>query len=233
MDSGPENTTAAIPIANPAGAEVLFMVIVFLPKYDMWRGSITTAEGVCVARVSRETPPPRPLNPGDPVKIGLGAAPAVPIVWGGEHFSKVYHTQPRVRKECCCWEPVIHAVGPVNKITYAENVNDRRTDLKIIGTLCLSPCVVGFACLLAMTYCPKEHPFKNQDGEHVGHLELPHYQIMFGNIISGEGPPRTNVVHLAGATTEQRRLALVAALYETAAWGAQPARQNTTYHGGG
>lgn len=170
----------------------------------------------------------------DPNKISLLEADPVPVVWGGEHFGDVNHEQERVRKECCCWEPVIHAAGPATKITYAENVNDRRTDLKIIGTCCLCPCVVGIVCLCASTCYPQEHLFRTKDGETVGHLKLTHHHDvspcsgMQACLATGScHSPSTlqNDVHLAGMSTEQRRLALVAALYETAAFYAQQPNQ--------
>ncbi len=42
--------TVTIPIRNPTGAKVLSIVI-HVPEYEVFHGSIVTAEGVCVARI--------------------------------------------------------------------------------------------------------------------------------------------------------------------------------------
>ena len=98
---GLKHKTVTIPVANPAGAKILSIVIE-IPEYGVWHGSIVTAEGVCVARVSQK----ECLYPGGQ----WIDAPPVPIEWGGAHFGEVNHDFIRNPRSCASTSSPSHTL---------------------------------------------------------------------------------------------------------------------------
>ena len=204
--------TVTIPIANPAGAKILSIVIE-IPEYGVWHGSIVTAEGVCVARVSQK----ECLYPaGQWID-----APPVPIEWGGAHFGEVNHDFIRNPRSCTHHKAITHAQGPVDRVDFAEDFNSERYKLFKLAKICGFgvPCCgivpgVIFACFACTCY-PLEFDFKDSAGEKVGGFEK--YGISVDGCFDSPG-----VLHFDRMTSEQRRLALVVGMYSMAQHLCQP-----------
>ena len=200
-----KSKTVTIPIANPAGEKVLSIVIE-IPEHDVWHGSIVTAEGVCVARVSQE------------FRARLYRrrwidAPPVPIEWGGAHFGEVNHDFNR--DLCVCnpnsVKPIAHAQGPVDRIDSADDPNSTRNKLckLYIYSLALPVfgSVLGLLCGIPACMCyPLEFDIKDSAGEKVGGFET-------RGITVCEYFRSPGVLHFERMTSEQRRLALVVGMY--------------------
>ena len=202
--------TVTIPIANPAGEKVLSIVIE-IPEHDVWHGSIVTAEGVCVARVSQK----ECLYPGGQ----WIDAPPVPIEWGGAHFGEVNHDFIRNPRSCKHLKPITHAQGPVDRVDFAEDFNSERYKLCKFAKICGLPCfgtVPGFifGCFACMCY-PPEFDIKDSAGEKVGGFEK------YGISVTGRFDSPC-VLHFDRMTSEQRRLALVVGMYSMAQHLCQP-----------
>jgi len=104
--------TVTIPIANPTGAKVLSIVI-HVPEYDVFHGSIVTAEGVCVARIHAQLS----QRIFKPHTYELKEQLPVPIEWDSAPFGEV-HVQT---KDVTCCDvnhkyPDVLAQGPVDRI---------------------------------------------------------------------------------------------------------------------
>ena len=200
--------TVTIPIANPAGEKVLSIVIE-IPEYDVWHGSVVTAEGVCVARVSQKFRPV--MHRGRWID-----APPVPIEWGGAHFGEVNHDFNR--DLCFCnptsAEPIAHAQGPVERVEFAEDFNSERYKLCKVAKICCLPCFgivpgfIIFGCFACVCY-PLEFYIKDSAGEKVGGFER--HGIAVDSYFQSPG-----VLHFERMTSEQRRLALVVGMYKMA-----------------
>lgn len=207
---GLKHKTVTIPVANPAGAKILSIVIE-IPEYGVWHGSIVTAEGVCVARVSQK----ECLYPGGQ----WIDAPPVPIEWGGAHFGEVNHDFIRNPRSCSPPKPITHAQGPVDRVDFAEDFNSERYKLCKLAKICGLPCfgiVPGFifGCFACMCY-PLEFDIKDSAGEKVGGFEK--YGISVDGCFDSPG-----VLHFDRMTSEQRRLALVVGMYSMAQHLCQP-----------
>ena len=205
--------TVTIPIANPAGAKILSIVIE-IPEYGVWHGSIVTAEGVCVARVSQK----ECLVSGGPQWID---APPVPIEWGGAHFGEVNHDFIRNPRSCTHHKAITHAQGPVDRVDFAEDFNSERYKLCKLAKICGFgvPCIgtvpgLIFGCFACMCY-PPEFDIKDSAGEKVGGFET------YGISASGRFDSPC-VLHFDRMTSEQRRLALVVGMYSMAQHLCQP-----------
>ena len=194
--------TFTIPIVNPAGEKVL-SVVLEIPEACVWHGSIVTAEGVCVARVSQKF---RPV-----AHWGRWIdAPPVPIEWGGAHFGEVNHDFNR--DLCFCnpisAKPIAHAQGPVDRIDTAEDLNSKRNDLWGLPCFVIIPCLLCVVIYKVVRY-PLEFDIKDSAGEKVGGFET-------RGIAVGDSFRSPGVLHFERMTSEQRRLALVVGMYSTA-----------------
>ena len=194
-----ESKTVTIPIANPAGAKVLSLVI-DIPEYDVWHGSIVTAEGACVARVDGR------VHEGP-----VDAWPPVPIEWGGARFGEVHDTHRE--NGCCCpaFRPVdvLHsgrgvipfARGPGDRICF-DSVEAHPT--KVMISKSGLACLPFGNCMSIWTVCfPQVNLFKDSAGE----------KVIGKRVSTRRGCLPTDlipsVLHFEDMTSEQRRLALV------------------------
>ena len=196
--------TVTIPIANPTGAKVLSIVI-HVPEYDVFHGSIVTAEGVCVARIHAQLS----KRIFKPHMYELKEQLPVPIEWDSAPFGEV-HVQT---KDVTCFDvnhrfPDVLAQGPVDRINVdmAER-HPIRAKLFKAGTLGVLPCfgiIPGLLCLIYGGCCyPGEFHIKDSSGEKVGGFER----------APGSGELQSpGVLHFEGMTSEQRRLALAAVM---------------------
>ena len=194
--------TFTIPIVNPAGEKVL-SVVLEIPEACVWHGSIVTAEGVCVARVSQKFRPV--MHRGRWID-----APPVPIEWGGAHFGEVNHDFNR--DLCFCnpisAKPIAHAQGPVDRIDTAEDLNSKRNDLWGLPCFVIIPCLLCVVIYKVVRY-PLEFDIKDSAGEKVGGFET-------RGIAVGDSFRSPGVLHFERMTSEQRRLALVVGMYKMA-----------------
>ena len=202
--------TVTIPIANPTGAKVLSIVI-HVPEYDVFHGSIVTAEGVCVARIHAQLS----KRIFKPHMYELMEQLPVPIEWDSAPFGEV-HVQTK-DVNCCDVNhrfPDVLAQGPVDRIIVdmAER-HPTRAKLFKAGTLGVLPCFGIIPGLLCFTYgncCyPGEFHIKDSSGEKVGGFER--HGIAVDGCFQSPG-----VLHFERMTSEQRRLALVVGMYSTA-----------------
>ena len=212
--------TVTIQIANPAGEKVL-SIIIEIPEYDVWHGSVVTAEGVCVARVSQEFRARFRMRCSvcDPLALERERcvdAPPVSIEWGGAHFGEVNHDFNR--DLCVCnpnsVKPIAHAQGPVDRIDSAEDPNSTRNKLCKLYIYSLALPVfgvcLGLLCGIPACMCyPLEFHIKDSAGEKVRGFERP--ALAVDDFFRSPG-----VLHFERMTSEQRRLALVVGMYSTA-----------------
>ena len=202
--------TVTIPIVNPTKAKVLSIVI-HVPEYEVFHGSIVTAEGVCVARIHAQLS----KRIFKPHMYELKEQLPVPIEWDSAPFGEV-HVQTK-DVNCCDVNhrfPDVLAQGPVDRII-VDMAERHPTRVKIFkaGTLGVLPCfgiIPGLLCFIYGNCCyPGEFHIKDSSGEKVGGFERP--ALAVGDFFESPG-----VLHFERMTSEQRRLALVVGLYSTA-----------------
>jgi len=197
--------TVTIPIANPTGAKVLSIVI-HVPEYDVFHGSIVTAEGVCVARIHAQLS----QRIFKPHTYELKEQLPVPIEWDSAPFGEV-HVQT---KDVTCCDvnhkyPDVLAQGPVDRIIVdmAERHPTRAKIFKAATYCCCLPgvgLIPGLLCFIYGSCCyPGEFHIKDSSGEKVGGFERAPGSIEL------QSP---GVLHFEGMTSEQRRLALAAVM---------------------
>ena len=197
--------TVTIPIANPAGAKVLSIVI-HVPEYEVFHGSIVTAEGVCVARIHAQLS----KRIFKPHTYELMEQMPVPIEWDNAPFGEV-HVQTK-DVNCCDANlrfPDVLAQGPVDRIIVdmAERHPTRAKIFKAATYCCCLPgvgIIPGFLCFIYGGCCyPGEFHIKDSSGEKVGGFERAPGSMEL------QSP---GVLHFEGMTSEQRRLALAAVM---------------------
>ena len=205
MISGVDKTVT-IPIANPlTGAKVLSIVI-HVPEYEVFHGSIVTAEGVCVARIHAQLS----KRIFKPHMYELMEQLPVPIEWDNAPFGEV-HVQTK-DVNCCDvnrMNPDVLAQGPVDRIIVdmAERHPTRAKIFKAATYCCCLPgvgLIPGLLCFIYGGCCyPGEFHIKDSSGEKVGGFERAPGSMEL------QSP---GVLHFEGMTSEQRRLALAAVM---------------------
>ena len=195
--------TYTVPIVNESGETVLSAVIQ-VPDYGKWGISVVTAEGVCVSRARR--------RPKSAPKADKDSPWFVDLEWGGRRFGQFGVDTSARRKFCLpalcgCRAIVNHVQGPTETLTHAHDLGNARNAMFDVGMSLLHAGVPIFcAALLCLS---SDRQFKSRDDEVVA--------IERGQMLS---PlcfyQRDTVLHFTGATTEQRRLALLSRLCEIA-----------------
>ena len=194
--------TVTIPISNPAGAKVLSIVIE-VPEYDVFHGSIVTAEGVCVARMSQRICQRILTNPAG---IATKNQLPVPIEWDSAYFGEVKVRMKRFNcfDQSSVWPDVI-ARGPGGSIIL--DMADRHpTKVKCNKAGCFGAFfgfLPGVICACFALCYPGEFHIKDSAGEKVGGFETP----------VSDPKKKKGVLHFEGMTSEQRRLALAAVMF--------------------
>ena len=197
--------TVTIPIANPSTGAKVLSIVIHVPEYEVFHGSIVTAEGVCVARIHAELS----KRIFKPHMYELKEQLPVPIEWDNAPFGEV-HVQTK-DVNCCDVNhrfPDVLAQGPVDRIIVdmAERHPTRAKMFKA-GTLGVLPCfgiIPGLLCFIYGNCCyPGEFHIKDSSGEKVGGFERAPGSMEL------QSP---GVLHFEGMTSEQRRLALAAVM---------------------
>ena len=184
------------------------VVKIEIPSKGVWDASVVTASGACVARWSQA--PAKSWKP-----------PAAPLEWGGKHFGEVAVDLQGNKGRCCVpLGRATHAKGPSQDIVFAEDLNNKRNDLKALGAkIMLFSCFTLNLCavlpMCAAENEPYEALFKTVGGEEIGG-----YKIETGSGCCQENslPKHEAVVHFGSMTAEQRRLALVTMMQGAAVW---------------
>jgi hypothetical protein len=209
-DCNPDPTpyTVTLPITDSSGEKALSMIIE-VPELYQWHGSIATAEGVSVARMSNKSRPRRFLE--------LFTAP-VPVEWdqSGKTFAEVNEEYEDC--DCCVpnsGKPRLFVEGPRDRI-YLSVAESQPTRLKLHKAACWLCLPLGIyvpwvvvGCIQACGRYREEHAFRDGYGEKV-----------IGKRVSSNrccpmmpGGQNTSL-YIEDMTSEQRRLALVAVMYE-------------------
>ena len=201
-----KSRTVTIPITDSSGEKALSMIIE-VPKYFEWHGSIVTAEGVCVARISQK------ISHTGMNSFSWDPGLPTPVEWGGARFGEVTDATKVIK--CCDPStalPAYFARGPGDRI-YFDTAERHPTKVKLLKAagICALPCfgiVPGLLCLLCanISCC---YPTVNLIKESAGG------KVIGKNVIGDQCMCGSIVLHYEGMTSEQRRLALVAVLYNT------------------
>ena len=212
--------TVTLPITDSSGEKALSMIIE-VPELYQWHGSIVTAEGVSVARMSNKSRPRR-CTPFPKKGTHTGCkevftAP-VPVEW--DQSGKIFAEVNEESEDCdCCVpgsgnKPRVFANGPRDRI-YLSVAESQPTRIKLANAACLLfplgifvPWVV-VGCIQACGGYREEHAFRD------GHEEKVIGKRVSSNFCFPMEPGAQDTsLHLEGMTSEQRRLALVAVMYE-------------------
>ena len=214
--------TVTLPITDSSGEKALSMIIE-VPELYQWHGSIVTAEGVSVARMSNKSRPRRciPFPKKGTHHAGckeVFTAP-VPVEWdqSGKIFAEVNE-----ESECndCSLDRNLRIVagtksnGPRDRI-YLSVAEGQPTRIKLAKAACwlfplcfVVPHIVMLCCLCCLSL-KEEHAFRD------GHEEKVIGKRVSSNLCHPMQPGAQDTsLHLEGMTSEQRRLALVAVMYE-------------------
>ena len=147
MISGFDKTITIPIIANPSTGAKVLSIVIHVPEYEVFHGSIVTAEGVCVARIHAQLS----KRIFKPHMYELMEQLPVPIEWDSAPFGEV-HVQTK-DVNCCDVNhrfPDVLAQGPVDRIIVdmAERHPTRAKMFKA-GTLGVLPCfgiIPGLLC---------------------------------------------------------------------------------------
>ena len=210
-DCNPDPTpyTVTLPITDSSGEMALSMIIE-VPELYQWHGSIVTAEGVSVARMSNKSRKRENL-------FDLSTTP-VPVEW--DQSGKIFAEVNEESEDCdCCVlnsgkQPRVFANGPRDRI-YLSVAESHPMRLKLHNAACwLFPlCFVVPHLVVGCCFCclslKEEHAFRD------GHEEKVIGKRVSSNSCIPMMPGHQNTsLHLEDMTPEQRRLALVAVMYE-------------------
>ena len=209
--------TVTLPITDSSGEKALSMIIE-VPELYQWHGSIVTAEGVSVARMSNKSRERRciPFQFHTSCKEVFTAP--VPVEWdqSGKIFAEV--NEESEDADCCVWnsgkQPRVFANGPRDRI-YLSVAESHPMRLKLANAACLLfplgifvPWVVVL-CIMACGGYREEHAFRD------GHEEKVIGKRVSSTVCIPMQPGAQDTsLYLEGMTSEQRRLALVAVMYE-------------------
>ena len=184
---------------------VLYATVV-VPKYDEWTISITTADGQLVARTSPYAP-----TGGHGAPIFPPAKPGVWVEWGGAHHGHIdLDFTKKMALVPCCPIATHNSVGPTEAVSVTDDTLSAKYVCTCVGAslLCFGlPCVfAGFCC------CPQVSNVVNRaTGERL--------------VRHSRGSSQSIELSLEGMNAEQRRLTLLAYLFEHAqGWSSQPHR---------
>ena len=213
--------TVTLPITDSSGEKALSMIIE-VPELYQWHGSIVTAEGVSVARMSNKSRKRRciPFPKKGTHHSGcreLFTAP-VPVEW--DQSGKIFAEVNEESEDCdCCVlnsgkQPRVFANGPRDRI-YLSVAESHPMRLKLHNAACwLFPlCFVVPHLVMLCSFCclslKEEHAFRD------GHEEKVIGKRVSSNSCLPMMPGQQNTsLHIEDMTSEQRRLALVAVMYE-------------------
>ena len=170
--------TVTLPITDSSGEKALSMIIE-VPELYQWHGSIVTAEGVSVARMSNKSRPRR-CTPFPKKGTHTGCkevftAP-VPVEW--DQSGKIFAEVNEESEDCdCCVpgsgkKPRVFANGPRDRI-YLSVAEIQPTRIKLANAACLLfplgifvPWVV-VGCIQACGGYREEHAFRDGHEEKV------------------------------------------------------------------
>ena len=207
-DCNPDPTpyTVTLPITDSSGEKALSMIIE-VPELYQWHGSIVTAEGVSVARMSNKSRKRDNL-------FDLFTAP-VPVEWdqSGKTFAEVNEDSEKC--DCCVPnsdKPRFFVEGPRERI-YLSVAESHPTRLKLCKAACwLLPLGIVPAFVACFPCCyPMEHAFRDGYGEKVIGKRVSSNTLVCCPMTPGG---QNTSLHIEDMTSEQRRLALVAVMYE-------------------
>ena len=209
-----KHRTVTYPVARIETPDVpVLFVKIEIPLKGVWDASVVTASGACVARWSQA--PAKSWKP-----------PAAPLEWGGKHFGEVAVDLQGNKGRCCVpLGRATDAKGPSQDIVFAEDLNNKRNDLKALGAkIMLFSCFTLNLCavlpLCAAENEPYEALFKTFGGTKIGGFKIEKHRECC--VSPDDSLPKTEaVVHFGSMTAEQRRLALVV-LMQGAALAAHP-----------
>ena len=184
---------------------VLYATVV-VPKYDEWTISITTADGQLVARTSPYAP-----TGGHGAPIFPPAKPGVWVEWGGAHHGHIdLDFTKKLALVPCCPIATHNSVGPTEAVSVTDDTLSAKYVCTCVGAslLCFGlPCVFAGECC-----CPQVSNVVNRaTGERL--------------VRHSRGSSQSIELSLEGMNAEQRRLTLLAYLFEHAqGWSSQPHR---------
>ena len=206
-----------IPITSgdDKNAPPALFVTISVPKYDEFIFSITTADGRIVARTSPLGGPGAPVFPP--------AEPGTWVEWGGKHHGHLDHDFATKAALCPCWSITTkNSVGPSEAVSVRDNT--------------LSPVYVGVCCglmsvffaplvLIPVALCaPRSFDVVNRaTGQRLCRTHRPGDCCDDGSI----------KINLEGLNQEQRRLTLLAFIYEYAQEFSKKPQRNDGGGGGG
>ena len=225
--------TVTLPITDSSGEKALSMIIE-VPELYQWHGSIVTAEGVSVARMSNKSRPRRCIVglshsrlarrilciPKKGTHTGCKEVFTAPVSVEWDQSGKIFAEVNEESEDCdCCVpgsgiKPRVFANGPRDRI-YLSVAESQPTRIKLANAACLLfplgifvPWVV-VGCIQACGGYREEHAFRD------GHEEKVIGKRVSSNFCFPMEPGAQDTsLHLEGMTSEQRRLALVAVMYE-------------------
>ena len=230
--------TVTLPITDSSGEKALSMIIE-VPELYQWHGSIVTAEGVSVARMSNKSRPRR-CTPFPKKGTHTGCkevftAP-VPVEW--DQSGKIFAEVNEESEDCdCCVpgsgkKPRVFANGPRDRI-YLSVAESHPMRLKLHNAACwLFPlCFVVPHLVVGCCFCclslKEEHAFRD------GHEEKVIGKRVSSNSCLPMMPGQQNTsLHIEDMTSEQRRLALVAVMYEAGDYYSSPLPSGSGAAGG-
>jgi hypothetical protein len=208
-----KHRTVTYPVARIETPDVpALFVKIEIPLKGVWDASVVTASGACVARWSQA-----PAKSWSQVL----KPPAAPLEWGGKHFGEVAVDLQGNKGRCCVPAgQAIHAKGPSQDIVFAEDLNNKRNDLKALGMkiMVFSCFTLNLCALLPLCEAenePYEALFKTVGGEEIGGYKI---ETPSGCCQENSLPKTEAVVHFGSMTAEQRRLALVTMMQGAAVW---------------
>ena len=196
---------------------VLFVTIT-IPKYDEFVISITTADGRIVARTS-------PYSPA-----GVHGAPMFPpakpgawVEWGGAHHGHFdFDFTKRMALVPCCPISTTNSVGPTEAVSVRPDTLSPRY---VLGTLAVPLLCFGVPLMFVALLCCHEstHVMNRNTGERLA-------KKSYGGCVPfcAEGRGLDGIeVPLRGMNREQRRLTLLAFVFELAQrYSARPKKNN-------
>jgi len=189
---------------------VLFVTIT-IPKYDEFVISITTADGRIVARTSPYSPEGRHGAPMFPP-----AKPGAWVEWGGAHHGHFdFDFTKRMALVPCCPISTTNSVGPTEAVSVRPDTLSPRY---VLGTLAVPLLCFGVPLMFVALLCCHESTYvmNRNTGERLA-------KKSYGGCRGLDGIE----VPLRGMNREQRRLTLLAFVFELAQrYSARPKNNN-------
>ena len=196
---------------------VLFVTIT-IPKYDEFVISITTADGRIVARTSPYAP-----EGGHGAPIFPPAKPGAWVEWGGAHHGHFdFDFTKRMALVPCCPISTMNSVGPTEAVSVRPDTLSPRY---VLGTLAVSLLCFGVPLVfVALLCCHESTDVMNRNtGERLAKKSYGGCVPFCAECRGFDGIE----VPLRGMNREQRRLTLLAFVFELAQrYSAQPKNNN-------